>query len=246
MERKARSLPSSGPVAHRRFQTVVQVFVFDGEVFLQTELFAPWVPVVVGRDVQAGLQLSADRVSREHCRLTGVDGGVLVEDLGSGNGTYVNGRRLVGRQTVAFHDSVRVGPYTLKVRSLRGEGLKTIDPVATRASTRTDARARPDSSEEDTEQGSLSERILLARPKTTDIVRQRLRDLDRLIETLDDAKPVAAANAWTTEVDVRGYTQRLAEDMQAGLVEHLSVVPDVSMDLPNTDPGARPCNLGRQ
>jgi pSer/pThr/pTyr-binding forkhead associated (FHA) protein len=43
--------------------------------------------VVVGRSSAAGLQLIDGKVSREHCRLS-VDGGaVVVQDLGSQNGT---------------------------------------------------------------------------------------------------------------------------------------------------------------
>ena len=49
-------------------------------------------PVIVGRDPWCDAQLSSIRVSRIHCCLTESDGKVVVLDLGSVNGTRINGR----------------------------------------------------------------------------------------------------------------------------------------------------------
>jgi hypothetical protein len=49
-------------------------------------------PVIVGRDPWCDAQLNSDRVSRIHCCLTENDGEVVVLDLGSVNGTRINGR----------------------------------------------------------------------------------------------------------------------------------------------------------
>ena len=46
---------------------------------------------VVGRGSAAGLRIESRRVSREHCRLTIEDDAVTVRDLGSRNGTAVDG-----------------------------------------------------------------------------------------------------------------------------------------------------------
>lgn len=48
----------------------------------------------VGRADDAGLLLDGDGISRQHARLTPADDGVMVEDLGSANGTFLNGRRI--------------------------------------------------------------------------------------------------------------------------------------------------------
>jgi pSer/pThr/pTyr-binding forkhead associated (FHA) protein len=48
---------------------------------------------VVGRGEDADVQLDATQVSRRHVRLI-VDGGILLEDCGSANGTVIRGRRL--------------------------------------------------------------------------------------------------------------------------------------------------------
>ena len=51
-------------------------------------------PVVVGRHPSCDFRLPSIRVSRRHCCLTVVDGHVTVRDLGSTNGTTINGHRV--------------------------------------------------------------------------------------------------------------------------------------------------------
>jgi pSer/pThr/pTyr-binding forkhead associated (FHA) protein len=51
-------------------------------------------PVIVGRHPRCDARLSSLRVSRWHCLLTGKGGEVVVRDLGSTNGTWINGRRV--------------------------------------------------------------------------------------------------------------------------------------------------------
>jgi pSer/pThr/pTyr-binding forkhead associated (FHA) protein len=50
--------------------------------------------VVVGRYRWCHVRIASPRVSRRHCRLTPDHDGVLVRDLGSTNGTLINGRRV--------------------------------------------------------------------------------------------------------------------------------------------------------
>ena len=64
---------------------------------------------VVGRLSAADVQLIDEKVSREHCKFTVVDGAVTVEDLGSHNGTYVNGEPLKAPRTLAPGDEIAVG-----------------------------------------------------------------------------------------------------------------------------------------
>lgn len=61
--------------------------------------------VVLGRDAAADLRVDSPQVSRRHARLLRSGGGWLVEDLGSANGTYVNGQP-VERPTPLGHDDV--------------------------------------------------------------------------------------------------------------------------------------------
>jgi pSer/pThr/pTyr-binding forkhead associated (FHA) protein len=50
--------------------------------------------VMVGRDPQCDARLDSLRVSRRHCILSPRGNEVLVQDLGSKNGTWINGRRV--------------------------------------------------------------------------------------------------------------------------------------------------------
>ncbi|OON80705.1 DUF1707 and FHA domain-containing protein [Streptomyces tsukubensis] len=66
-------------------------------------------PLRIGRDPTNGLRLSHDTVSRVHAELSHHGGTWILRDLGSSNGTTVNGRRLVGATTVRDGDQVGFG-----------------------------------------------------------------------------------------------------------------------------------------
>ncbi len=70
---------------------------------------------VLGRGTDADIRLPDTGVSRKHVDVQLEDGRVVVEDLGSTNGTLVNGRR-VGRQELADGDVIRIGHSVLVYR----------------------------------------------------------------------------------------------------------------------------------
>ncbi|NIO00422.1 MAG: FHA domain-containing protein, partial [Anaerolineae bacterium] len=61
---------------------------------------------VIGRDVANDIVLNDAEVSRQHARLTQTPGGYVLEDLGSTNGTFVNGERLVAPRVLSAGDLV--------------------------------------------------------------------------------------------------------------------------------------------
>ena len=70
-------------------------------------------PVVIGRSVAAGIVLDDDGISREHCRVCcDPEGGVTVEDLGSTNGTWVNGSK-VKQAHLSDGEKFQLGASTL-------------------------------------------------------------------------------------------------------------------------------------
>ncbi len=73
--------------------------------------------VLVGRTDVADLLLSDGLVSREHARFVMKGGQLAIEDLGSTNGTFVNGDRLRGSRTVGDGDRVLIGTSIIKVAS---------------------------------------------------------------------------------------------------------------------------------
>jgi len=68
----------------------------------------PDAPVLIGRDSRQ-LPISDQTVSRRHAELQPVDGEWLLRDLGSANGSYVNGGRVDTRQKLKPGDQLRVG-----------------------------------------------------------------------------------------------------------------------------------------
>ena len=71
------------------------------------ELIKP--EVVIGRDDGVEIVISTPAVSRRHARLMLEGDSYAIEDLGSSNGTFVNGDRLIGRRKLQHGDEVRLG-----------------------------------------------------------------------------------------------------------------------------------------
>lgn len=80
---------------------VVPKFVLrglSGEQFGRT--FPLHASLNIGRADDAGLRIAQDGISRMHARLTPAGDEVLVEDMGSANGTWLNGKRITRAQAV--------------------------------------------------------------------------------------------------------------------------------------------------
>lgn len=64
----------------------------------------------IGRAEDCQLRPNTDLVSRHHCVITVEDGFVTIRDLGSRNGTLVNGERIRGEEELNNGDKITVGP----------------------------------------------------------------------------------------------------------------------------------------
>lgn len=71
----------------------------------------------IGRDPGNGLRLTHETVSRAHAELSLRDGLWVLKDLGSTNGTTVNGRRVTGSAVVRDGDQVGFGKMTFRLSS---------------------------------------------------------------------------------------------------------------------------------
>jgi len=93
---------------------------------------APWVLVwpggatpignaalVIGRSKDCDVPLADGNVSRRHAELGRSDGGFVLRDLDSTNGTLVNGRR-VRHATVGVGDEITIGTSTLRIEQRPG------------------------------------------------------------------------------------------------------------------------------
>ena len=52
--------------------------------------------------------MESGSVSRQHARITNIEGNYYIEDLHSRNGTFVNGRLLTGRQLLKENDEIGI------------------------------------------------------------------------------------------------------------------------------------------
>jgi transcriptional regulator with GAF, ATPase, and Fis domain len=72
------------------------------------------LPITIGRDADNDLPLDDAKLSRRHCRVCRTPEGIVVEDLGSSNGTYVNGAR-VDKEILSAGDVIMIGLSSLSV-----------------------------------------------------------------------------------------------------------------------------------
>lgn len=78
--------------------------------------------ILIGREAGNEIILEDPQVSRHHARLTQQGGGYIVEDMGSTNGTFINGRRVLGATPLNFGDALGLGDtIVLEVQSSAGE-----------------------------------------------------------------------------------------------------------------------------
>jgi hypothetical protein len=71
--------------------------------------------LIIGRDVTSNIAIADAEVSRKHARLTFQGGKYVIEDLGSTNGTFVNGQRLSGPVVLKPGDLVALGEQIVLV-----------------------------------------------------------------------------------------------------------------------------------
>ncbi|MBM3150860.1 MAG: FHA domain-containing protein [Chloroflexi bacterium] len=64
---------------------------------------------VIGRDTANFISINDAEVSRKHAKLTRLDQGYAIEDLGSTNGTFINGQRIVARHALRPGDLISLG-----------------------------------------------------------------------------------------------------------------------------------------
>jgi two-component system response regulator AtoC len=113
---KTRTLrPSSGesaePIAPRFYLLVLR----DGSSSLFT--LPPSGIILIGRSTDADLPLTDETASRAHAKVITSDGSARVHDLGSHNGTFVNGERIDGTRALVSGDVLTIGEITLVLRA---------------------------------------------------------------------------------------------------------------------------------
>lgn len=119
--------------------TLGSKFVFDWEAFSVSGRGSGSVqPVtpstgkseyIIGRDPSCDRQIDNIKVSRKHCRLFLEAGSWFVEDLGSSNGTFLNGSKVV-KSNVISSDILTVGGVPFTLESLRSGSKISLDEIS--------------------------------------------------------------------------------------------------------------------
>ena len=107
-------------------------------------------PMTIGRSRDADLTLRHALISRKHCEIVDSDGVLVIRDLGSLNGTYVNSER-VNEAVLNAGDELTIGSVTFRIDSISagqqpvpqgvdpGTGLEFLEPVDDVPTVRVDA-----------------------------------------------------------------------------------------------------------
>ncbi len=83
----------------------------------------------IGRHDDCVIRIKSSQVSRRHCEIFEMGEQLMIRDLGSSNGTFVNGKRVMGQQVLKPGDELTVGAVTLRVARL-GQPVPTGPPSA--------------------------------------------------------------------------------------------------------------------
>ncbi len=90
----------------RKSEDVPLLIALEGP--LQGQRWAVRNQLIIGREPSCDLVIADRQVSRRHARLTATSDGVLLEDLGSKNGTNYNGEQLVEPVILQDGDSIQI------------------------------------------------------------------------------------------------------------------------------------------
>ena len=83
----------------------------------------------IGRGAECHIRPDSDMVSRQHCRLRVTDNEAFLTDLGSRNGTLVNGVLILRMQRLYHGDQVQFGPLIFEVQIDEVPVPLAIDPL---------------------------------------------------------------------------------------------------------------------
>jgi sigma-B regulation protein RsbU (phosphoserine phosphatase) len=150
----------------------------SGSIPIRFELYPG--TLVVGRTRECDIFLSDAAISRRHAEILVRENEVLLRDLDSLNGTFVNGKQLKGKTRLGVRDQVRFGQITLTLTEKMDTPLTRFSPDTVDATLTTTVRAIREKVEE-----SRSERILVALADAGQMLSRRL-NLDELLENMLD------------------------------------------------------------
>jgi pSer/pThr/pTyr-binding forkhead associated (FHA) protein len=94
---------------------ILKMRVIQGKPAGKTLLFRPGGDYLFGRGDECHVRFNSEWVSRQHCLVRVREVGAILCDLGSRNGTLINGLVCEGEQELNEGDQVQIGPLTFVV-----------------------------------------------------------------------------------------------------------------------------------
>jgi pSer/pThr/pTyr-binding forkhead associated (FHA) protein len=174
--------PPHRRVWHARAVQTVHLEIFGDGIEL------PLGETVIGRDLTCAVRLNDASVSRRHLRLVRRGGQVLAEDLGSRNGTLINGSPLAGALRLVDGDVLQIGSRSITLR-LHDEDNARIEPQTEQFERLAVGTTQP--------------------PPFGDAARMGQRPIDR---RRHDRRPVALQLIYTSsELEIEALTRDLSE-----------------------------------
>jgi len=113
----------------------------SGQNLLPRRLNLKSFPATVGRHPDCTLQLNVDRVSRLHARFSEQEDALVLEDLGSTNGTFINHERIEAPMPVKVGDVIHLADH--EFRLMRDRSFGSEDQPTSSADTVIGMRALP-------------------------------------------------------------------------------------------------------
>jgi len=83
---------------------------------------------IIGRRQDCDLRIPLMHVSRRHCQLILNNETLKIRDLGSRNGTFLNGKRITDEITARAGDNITIGPLTFGIQ-INGQPKEFISPA---------------------------------------------------------------------------------------------------------------------
>jgi serine/threonine protein kinase len=94
-------------------ETTLTIIRPDGPT--ETRAFLPGV-YVIGRSPDSDIHVETPLISRSHARLTIKERECVLEDLGSSNGTYIDGQKISSATILRMNEPFMLGPVTVEIR----------------------------------------------------------------------------------------------------------------------------------
>src|SRR5271170_597285 len=88
--------------------------------------------IIIGRSSDLDMVLVEDMVSRRHAKISSSEADVFIQDMGSTNGTFVNGEKIAGRALLHEGDRILVGTSIIKVVAVEGSVAQQTEAEARR------------------------------------------------------------------------------------------------------------------